>query len=115
MDYINEILDDFDELDPTSSRTKSSGVLDIPFKFNKDCKNAFTKQVVDFHHLVAKILFATKRSRQDTCTAVSFLATIVRDPYYDNWTYLVHLIKYIRGTRNIPFILSANVSNILKW
>jgi hypothetical protein len=70
---------------------------------------------VEFHNLVAKTLYATKRARPDTCTATAFLTTRVRAPDKDDWTKLVHLMKYIRGTRTMPLILSANGSCILKW
>jgi hypothetical protein len=39
----------------------------------------------------------------------------VREPDKDDWTKLVHLVRYIRGTRTMPLILSANGSGILKW
>jgi len=65
--------------------------------------------------LVAKTLYATKRARPDTCTAIAFLTTRVRAPDEDDWTKLVHLMKYLRGTRTMPLILSADGSGILKW
>jgi hypothetical protein len=51
----------------------------------------------------------------DSCTAIAFLTLRVREPDKDNWTKLVHLMRYIRGTCTMPQILSANVSGILKW
>ena len=39
----------------------------------------------------------------------------VRAPDLDNWDKLVHMMRYIRGTRKLPLILSANRSSILKW
>ena len=65
--------------------------------------------------MVIKILFDTKRSSPDTCTAVSFLTMRVREPNNDNCTMLVHLMKYIRGTSKLLLILSANGSGIIKW
>jgi hypothetical protein len=64
---------------------------------------------------VAKILYATKRARPDTCTAIAFLTTRVRKSDKEDWAKLTHLIKYIRGTRTMPLILSAEGSGILKW
>jgi hypothetical protein len=60
-------------------------------------------------------LYATKQARPDTCTAIAFLTMRVREPDKDDWTKLVHLMRYIRGTRTMPLILSANRSGILKW
>ena len=39
----------------------------------------------------------------------------VREPDMDDWKKLVHLMKYIRGTRALALILSADGSGILKW
>jgi hypothetical protein len=64
---------------------------------------------------VVKTLYATKRARPDTCTAIAFLTTRVRGPDTDDWKKLGHLMKYLRGTRKLPLILSANGSGILKW
>jgi hypothetical protein len=70
---------------------------------------------VEFHNLVAKTLYATKRAKPDTCTAVAFLTKRVREPDKDDWTKLVHLMRYIRSTRKMPMILIANGSGIFKW
>ena len=78
-------------------------------------KKISTERSVEFHHLLKKILFATKRARPDTCTTIPFLTTRVREPDNDEWANLVHLMKYIRITRNLPLILSANGSSILQW
>jgi hypothetical protein len=51
----------------------------------------------------------------DTCTAIAFLTTRVREPDKEDWTKLFYLMRYIRSTRTIPLILSANGSVILKW
>jgi hypothetical protein len=65
--------------------------------------------------LVAKTLYATKRARPDTCTAIAFLTTRVCAPDRDDWRELTHLMKYMRGTRTLPLILGANGSGILVW
>ena len=64
--------------------------------------------------MVAKTLFATKRARPDTCTAVAFLTTRVRESDLDNWNKLSHMMRYIRGKRQLPLILSAYGTHIIK-
>jgi hypothetical protein len=113
--YVDEILTAFDKADPKGSGTKTSAASENLFKINKDCKKLPPSKAVEFHNLVAKTLYATKRARPDTCTAITFLMTRVRAPDKDNWTKLVHLMKYLRGTRTLPLNLSANGSGILKW
>ena len=114
-DYIGEILSAFDKADPKGRGTKSSAASKNLFKIDEDCEKLQPKKAVEFHNLVAKTLYATKRARPDTCTAIAFLTTRVRAPDKDDWKKLSHLMKYLRGTRSMPLILSANGSGILKW
>jgi hypothetical protein len=116
FDHIIEILTTFDKAEPKGGGTKSSAAPENLFTVNEDCEKLQPNKAVEFHNLVAKTLYATKRaSRPDTCTAIAFLTTRVRARDKDDWTKLVHLMKYIRGTQTMPLILSANGSGILKW
>jgi hypothetical protein len=113
--YVAEILTAFDKADPKGTGTKTSAAPADLFKIDEDCEKLDAKRATEFHNLVAKTLYATKRARPDTCTAVAFLTTRVREPDNDNWAKLAHMMKYIRGTKELPLILSANGSGILKW
>ena len=114
-DYIDEILAAFDKAEPNARGTKASAAPENLFKVDADCVKLETSKAVQFHNLVAKTLYATKRARPDTSTAVAFLTTRVREPDKDDWSKMVHMMCYIRGTRKLPLILSANGSGILKW
>ena len=115
FDCVEEILTAFDKAEPKGGGTKSDAAPDNLFKVNEDCEKLRSSKAVEFHNLVAKTLHATKRARPDTCTAIAFLTTRVREPDKDDWAKLVHLMKCIRGTRKLPLILSADGSGILKW
>jgi hypothetical protein len=115
LKYVNEIIDAFDKAEPKGRGTNTSAAPASLFKVDKDCEKLAQVKAVEFHNLVANTLYATKRARPDTCTAIAFLTTIVREPDKDDWTKLVHLMRYIRGTRTMPLILGANGSGILKW
>jgi hypothetical protein len=115
FDYVDEILTAFDKAEPKGGGTKTSAAPDSLFKVDESCAKLAQNKAVEFHNLVAKTLYATKRARPDTCTAIAFLTTRVREPDKDDWTKLVHLMRYIRGTCTMPMILSANGSGILKW
>ena len=65
------------------------------------------EKVVDFHNLVANILYSNNRARSDTWTAISFLRTRVGDTNEGDWYKLVHLMQYIIGIRKILLTLSA--------
>jgi hypothetical protein len=115
FDYVDEILTDFDKAEPKGGDKKTSAAPDSLFKVDEICVKRAQNKDVEFHNLVAKKLYATKRARRHTCTAIELLITRVKEPDKDDWTKLVHLMRYIRGNRTMPLILSANGSGILKW
>lgn len=118
FDYINEILAAYELValaEPRSLGTKPSAAPPDLFTVNEDSEKLDPQKAKAFHNLVAKTLYTTKRARPDTCTAIAFLTTRVREPDVDDWKKLSHLMKYLRGTKELPLILSANGSGILKW
>jgi hypothetical protein len=114
LEYVNDIIAAFDKAEPKGGGTKTNAAPDSLFKVNEDCEKLAQVKAVEFHNLV-NTLYATKRARPDTCTAITFLTTRVCEPDKNDWTKLVHLMRYIRGTHTMPLILSANRSGILKW
>jgi len=115
LDYIIEIIQAFDKADPGATGTKTSAAPADLFKTDEDCKKFSPIRSTQFHNIVAKTLYTTKRARPDTSTSVAFLTTRVREPDKDDWSKLTHLVKYPRGTKNLPLVLGANKSGILKW
>jgi hypothetical protein len=115
FDYLDEILTTFSKIEPKEDGTKSTAAPSNLFTIDEDCEKLAPERAKQFHNLVAKTLYATKRARPDTCTSVAFLTTRVQEPDKDDWKKLTHLMKYIRGTRDLPLILGANGSGILKW
>ena len=113
LDYTDKIIDAFNKAYQMVGSTKSSDARAIILKVNEDCKKLIPSKVWNFIIWWENIIFFTKQDRPDTCTTLSFLATRARKPENDNWAKLVHQAKYIRGTRNLPLILSANISGIL--
>jgi hypothetical protein len=115
LDYVDDNLAAFDKAEPKGGGTKTSAAPDSLFKVDEDCEKLAQAKAVEFHNLVAKTLYATNQARPDTCTAIAFLTMRVCEPDKDDWSKLVHLMRYIRGTRTMLLILSANGSVILKW
>ena len=64
---------------------------------------------------MAKLLFLCKRARPDIQTAVSFLCKRVKAPDNDDYKKLTRVMKYLRGTINMPLSLGADNMNIVKW
>jgi hypothetical protein len=115
FEYIEEILIAFDKADPNGGGTKTSAAPITLFRIDDDCEKLNATKAKIYHNLVAKTLYATKRSRPDTCTAIAFLTTRVREPDKDDWNKMAHMMKYLRGTKLLPLILSASSTGILKW
>ena len=112
---ITMVLTDFDKAEPKGGSTKTSAAPENLFKVYEDFKKLQHSKTVQFHNLVEKTLYATKRARPDTCTCVAFLTKIVRAPDLDYWYKMVHMMRYIRGMRTLPLIISANKISILMW
>jgi hypothetical protein len=93
LNYINDILAAFDKAEPKGGGTKTSSAPDSLSKVDEDCEKLTQATAVEFHNLVAKTVYATKRERPETCIAITFLTTRVREPDKDDWTKLVHLMR----------------------
>jgi len=62
---------------------------------------------------VAKLLYLSKRTRQDIQTAVAFLCTRVREPDTDDYKKLTKVMQYIRNTKNMT--LTIEPDDEAKW
>jgi hypothetical protein len=77
FDYVDEILTAFDKAEPKSGGTKTSVAPYSLFKVDENCEKLKQDKDVEFHNLVAKTLYSTKRAMPDTCTVITFLTTRV--------------------------------------
>jgi hypothetical protein len=112
-EYINKILEhvpsDMDGISPTPAGNYLFNVNNTnPVHLNKD-------EAELFHHVVAQLLFLCKRARPDIQTAVSFLCTRVQAPDCDDYKKLARVIKYLRGTTDMPLTLEADNTRIMRW
>ena len=72
IDLLDKVITSFDKADPKGGGTKTSAAPENLFKVDRDCKKLPQSETMQFHNLTAKNLYATKRSRPDTCTTVHF-------------------------------------------
>ncbi len=54
-------------------RSKTSAAPDNLFVVNEDCKKLSNEAAAAFHTIVAKVLYVTKRARQDISLVIAFL------------------------------------------
>ena len=115
FEYMEECLDAFNKATSHGSGTKTSAAPADLFVVHLDSDKLPKVKAEQFHSIVAKVLFATKRARPDTGAAISYLTTRVREPNRSDWSKLAHMMKYIRYTKLLPLILRADGTGILKW
>jgi hypothetical protein len=80
FDDVNELLAAFDNAETKGGGTKSSAAPGSLFKVDEECEKLKQDKDVEFHNLVVKTVYATKRARPNTCTTITFLTMIVRAP-----------------------------------
>mgnify|MGYP000055058244 CR=1 FL=1 len=114
LPYVKEIVDLFTQYDNSTSITATPAaehlytVTDKAVPLDEDQKTVF-------HNYVAKCLFLTKRARPDIATAVAFLTTRVKSSDEDDWKKLTRMIRYLRGSLDLPLILRADSVPVPKW
>jgi hypothetical protein len=85
------------------------------FEVNPEAKPLDEDDSTMFHHNIAKLIFLCKRARPDTQTSVAFLSTQVKGPDVDDYKKLSRVMKYLRGTIEMPLTLEASNMSIIKW
>ena len=69
----------------------------------------------EFHSMVARGLFLSKRARPDIQPVIAVLATRVSKPNESDWGKLVRFLKYLNGTKGLYLRLSVENLNVMKW
>ena len=110
--FLEEMLEEFPE-EITSTRTTPAA--EYLFKVRDDAPKLPEEQARLFHRFVAKLVFVQARARRDLATATSFLTTRVKSPDEDDWGKLRRVMQYVKGTINMPLILSADSMTLPKW
>ena len=104
-DQVKETILAFDEDVTTSATTTAALHL---FDINNDCPKLDEARSDNFHHVVAKLLYLSKRARPDIETAVAFLCTRVTKVDEDDWKKLLRVLKYLRSTIDLVRVIGAS-------
>ena len=111
-DYVKKLLDDLPLCFRGSAATPAASYL---FDVDFNCVKLEKEDADYFHHVVAQLLFLSKRGRPDLLTAVAFLTARVKEPDADDYKKLQRLTKYLDSTSNLTLTLEAEGSGVLHW
>jgi len=101
-DYIDKLLT---ELPSDMNGAVKTPVASHLFNLNKDSKKLQEDKAQLFHHLVAKLLYLSHRTRQDIQMVVAFLCTRVQSPDEDNYKKLTRVMQYLQAHKDITLTL----------
>jgi hypothetical protein len=112
IDYIERMLKELpDDMGGTALSPASSHLFEV-----NPCGEPLDSMKADlYHHNTAKLLFLCKRARPDLQLAVAFLTTRVKGPDVDDYKKLRRVMRYIRGSIDLPLVLEADHTHIVKW
>lgn len=112
-DYIDELLKEVPEdLIKGVSSTGTAGYL---YMVNENAEKLDDETAAIFHHLTAKLLYLSKRTRPDLQTPVSFLTTRVKSPDVDDWKKLGRCLRFLKATKHDPHTLEADGTGVIRW
>ena len=109
-EYIDKMLTELPSDMNRLSKVPAAGHL---FYINPDATKLPEDKAQLFQHLVAKLLYLCRCTRQDIQTAVACLCTRVKDLEKDDYKKLTKVMQYIRNTKYLTLTIEASADP--KW
>jgi len=106
-EYLQECIDSYGESIMCNATTPATKEL---MEVNENSQRLENFRKDKFHHIVAKLLYISKRSRLDLQVSIGYLCTRVQYPTVDDWKKLQRVLQYICGTINIERIVPMKPS-----
>ena len=117
-DYIHESFDVFALFEDKINKEVTSAANNNLFKLTEEWTRLSKDKNEGFHHIVYKILYASKRTRLHIDLAISFLCTRVTCSIDEDWGKLRRLLHYLQGTIDLERIIGVGkggLGNIFTW
>ena len=111
MEYIKECFVAYGEEIGKGVNTPSKRDL---FHIDGEAKALSEAKMDIFHHIVAKLLYVSKRARVDIDLTISFLCTRVSRSTDEDWLKLRRLLEYLFGTIDMARIIGANGLDLME-
>jgi hypothetical protein len=110
--YIKGMLEDFPyDVKATTVTPWTEKLL----KVQQDAKKLEEERRSIFHTFVMKAMFLCKRARPDIDQAIAFLSSRVRDANEGDWSKLLRVLGFLKGTIEDVLTLEADDTNTLTW
>jgi hypothetical protein len=112
-DDIKEAIEDFDD---EVTRTAATPARKTLFEIDERSEPLGSAKKENFHSVVAKLLYVSKRARLDIQMAVSFLCTRVSCSTVQDWSKLKRVLEYLNGSLDEFLTLGADdLRRMLTW
>ena len=103
-DNIKKLFNDLPE-DMKTGGLKHTAAPEYLFKTKDETCILNESKKGQFHHITAKSLWVSQRTRPGIQLAVGFCCTRVKEPTDHDWKKLRHLMRYLWTTRFLPLII----------
>jgi len=107
FEYLDKLLTEQPADMNRSAKTPAANHL---FNVNPDEVKLSETAAQLFHHLVAKLLYVSRCTRQDIQTAVAFLCTRVQSPDEDDYKKLTRVMQYLQCTRELTLTIELGTN-----
>ena len=108
--YIKEAIEVFPE--EINKKASTPALRDL-FEVGDETKPLDLVRAELFHHITAKLLYVSQRSRLDIQPTISFLCGRVKRPNENDWKKLRRLLQYLYGTMDECLTLGADGLSIM--
>ena len=113
--YIKAMVEDFKYQDELGSMVPKTPAAAHLLEVQEEVEKLDGDKAEEFHHVVAKGLFVSKRSRDDIQPTIAFLCTRVKEPDQDDWQKLLRLMRYLKATQDVVKTLEMDNMGIVQW
>ena len=103
-DFVKKLYDDLPDEMKTGRYRYTPAPEDL-FKISESSPKLDCARKETYHHISAKTLWLSQRSRNDIQLATGYHCSRVKDPNEDDWRKLTWLMRYVWWTRFIPTII----------
>ena len=102
------------------ARNVMNGILpwsagDKLFEVNHESPCVNEDDAENFHRMTEQMLFTCKNAQPDIKMVVAFLCTRVKEPTEEDHKKLTRVIKYLRYTVHLPFLIGWDKLGVQTW